>query len=254
MRARAWSLAALLVAATASADPKPTPVDIKPYKDKLLVLQDAAGGIYVVMGARDGDAHMFYGTGKTLYEQIVMSRSYNEDSWDVHVVAPRVEEFRNASVIYRQDHTYALFCGSVETGLTQLTGDKAKAVLDKYQFVSTAMVRKSSFFGRDDHGTYYYVDHLRGGKGYRLFVGRKGAMKELAITDLSSDTAGQVFVTKAGELKLTPEGDNRTGVWMRGEKKESLTVLEPDWNSPIIYSQLGIYTFIGTVCETYEPH
>jgi len=254
MRARAWLAATMLVATVASADPKPTAVDIKAYKDKLIVLRDASGGTYVVDWEREGDSHVFYGTGKTLYEQISIGKSANGDAWDIRVLAPRVEETRNGSVGYKQDHTYSLWCGMVETGLTQITGDKAKAVLDKYQFMTTALVRKPHILARDDHGMYYYVDRLREGKGFRMFVGRKGAMKELPIIDISSDAAGEVFATKSGDLRITNRrGDSADALWSRGDKKEALIALDEFVNSPVIYGQLGIYQFTGTVCETYEP-
>jgi hypothetical protein len=141
----------------------------------------------------------------------------------------------------------------VETGLTQLTGDKAKAVLDKYQFMSSALIRKPHILARDDHGLYYYVDRLREGKGFRVFVGRKGAMKELPIIDMSTDAAGEVFATKSGDLRITNRrGDTQDAVWSRGDKKEPLIALDEFLNSPVIYAQLGVYTFTGTICETYE--
>ena len=50
MRARRWWVsAALMIASTAYAEPKPKAVDIKPFRDKLVVLQDAEGGTYVVL-------------------------------------------------------------------------------------------------------------------------------------------------------------------------------------------------------------
>ncbi len=248
----------VLVGGVAFADPKPTAVDIKPYRDKLIVLVDASGGTYVVVTQREGDSHLFYGTGKTLYEQTELGKSFNEDSWDLHVFAPRVESSRNGSVAYKPDHTYSLWCGTREVGLTQVTGDKAKAVLDKDTFMSPALVRTPRLLARDDHGVYYYVDKLReryGGKGYRVFVGRKGAMKELPLVDIASDTAGQVFATKTGELRLSvpkTEGELGEAFWSRGDKKEPLIVLDEYQNSPVIYSELGVYTFTGTICETYE--
>lgn len=259
MRARACSVALVLLAGVASADPKPATVDIKPFRDKLIVLQDAGGGTYVVSYTRD-EQRLYYGSGKTLYQQIVIGTSANEDAWDVHVLAPRVEEARNASIVDKQDHTYSLFCGMHETGLTQLTGDKAKGVLDKYAFMTSAMVRAPHLIARDDHGVYYYVDKLRsqyGGKGYRVFVGRKGAMKELPLVDIATDSAGQVFATKTGELRLSArakEEDKTEAFWSRGDKKESLIVLDEFQNSAVIFSELGVYTFTGTVCETYERH
>src|SRR5438067_6931390 len=151
-RMRVLAVAVLLVGGVALAEPKPKAVEIKAYRDKLIVLQDASGGTYVVTSERDSDAHLFYGTGKTLYEQTVISRSANDDAWDVHVLAPRMEHARNGSVIYKQDKTYALFCGTTESGLTRITGDKAKAILDKSTFMSPALVHRAHILARDDHG------------------------------------------------------------------------------------------------------
>lgn len=249
-------MAALLaLPVAAAAEPKPESVDIKAYRDKLIVLQDARGGTYVVMTQRGGDAHAFYGTGKTLYEQVIGSRSFNEDAWSFAMWAPRVAGSRNSSVVYRQDKTYALFCGDAETGLTQLTGDKAKAVLDKSAFLSPALVRRARLFARDDSGVYYLVDALLdryGGKGFRVFVGKKGGMKQVPLTDIASDTAGEVFSTKSGDLRLaTDQNDsaNKSAVWIKGEKRTQLVVLDTTANSAVIYGELGVYSFVGTPCE-----
>ncbi len=252
-----WAAVLLVLPVAAAAEPKPEAVDIKPYRDKLIVLQDARGGTYVVMSQHDGDAHAFYGTGKTLYEQIIGGRTFNEDAWGLDIWAPRVPRFQNASIAYKQDKTYALFCGPNETGLTQLTGDKAKAVLDKSAFMSPALMRRARVLARDDRGVYYYVDAFSekyGGKGFRLFVGKKGGMKPIPITDIASDTAGEVFSTKGGELRLVTTRQNETAtseaVWIKGEKRTTLVVLDLDSSSPVIYGELGVYTFLGTVCES----
>ncbi|MGE5183221.1 MAG: hypothetical protein ACM31C_14225 [Acidobacteriota bacterium] len=260
MRARAqpvgWIVAVALAATTAGADPKPEPVDVKAYRDKLVLLQDASGGTYAVYTERGKDAHVFYGTGKALYEQYVPSRGFDEDRWSVALWAPRVARVQNASIVYKQDHTYALFCGSEETGLTQLTGDKASRVLARSSFLSAALVRRAHLLARDDAGVYYFIDVLRdkyGGKGYRLFVGKKGAMKQVPITDIASDTGGEVFSTKSGDLRLVTSNVDehaRSGAtWIKGDKRTQLVALDVDMNSPVIYRDLGIYTFIGTVCE-----
>jgi hypothetical protein len=257
MRARAWSAAAaaLLVGGLAAAEPKPKAVEIKAYRDKLIVLQDASGGTYVVMGEHGSDAHLFYGPGKTLYEQIVIGRSSNEDAWDVHVLAPRMERARNGSVAYKEDHTYSLFCGMNETGLTRITGDKAKQILDKSAFMTSALVHRAHALARDDHGVYYYVDTIRdeyGGKGFRLFIGRKGAMKQIPLIDIATDTDGQVFATKSGELRIVAkktDDSNDSAFWSRGEKRDQLVDLDTVVNSPLIFNELGIYSFTGTICD-----
>jgi hypothetical protein len=238
----------------AAAEPKPLPVDIKAFRDELLVFQDATGGTYVVKPGRDPRA--FYGTGKVLHEQVITGRSANGDAWSVSVWAPRVPELRPGQIVRKADGTFQKQCdGKDDPALTQLTGDKANAVLDKYQFMTTALVRRPYLLGRDDSGVYYYVDVIAkqyGGKGFRVFVGKKGAMKELPLTDVASDSAGDVFATKSGDLRLV--GGARTGgdtkvTWIKGEKRTELVWLDLDVNSRLIFRDLGIYKFTGTICD-----
>ena len=91
-----------------------------------------------------------------------------------------------------------------------------------------------------------------GGKGYRVFVGKKGAMKQKPLTDVASDTAGDIFATKTGDLRIerdTSEGKD-TVQWVKGEKRSALVSLDVDANSALIYSDLGVYSFIGSICES----
>ena len=254
MRARTWWVAAVLASAgVAAADPKPAPVEIKPFRDKLIVLVDASGGTYVVKPGED--PKLFFGTGKQLYEQSITGRSANGDGWGIDVFAPRVAGFQPGTVQRSADDgSYAKFCGGEnKTGLTLVTGDKAKAVLDKDQFLTTAVLRLPHAFFRDDKGTYYYIDMLRqqyGGKGYRVFVGKKGAMKQLPLADVAADSAGEVFSTKSGDLRLVFSGSQpKSGVWIKGEKKTELIVLDTDGDSPVIFKELGVYGFLGTICD-----
>jgi hypothetical protein len=254
---RCWVAVVVVVlpVAGAVADPTPKPVDIKPFRDKLIVLADGVGGTYVVKPGED--AQMFFGTGKTLYAQVVVGRGANEDGWNVDVWAPRAPGYQPGS-IYRRPGTgiFEKFCGGEnKTGLTQVTGDKAKAVLDKSQFVSTGMMHAPHAFLRDDAGVYYYVDQLRkeyGGKGYRVFVGKKGAMKSLPLTDVAIDSAGEVFATKTGDLRLVISDDGstpKTATWVKGGKKTTLVVLDMNRDEPIIFKELGVYSFLGTICD-----
>jgi hypothetical protein len=264
MRARGWVVAGLLLSATAAlgqpkddGDPKPTPVDIKAMKDKLMVFQDKAGGTYVVFNEEGStDAHVWYGTGKQLYEQVVIGRSRNDTAWQISTWAPRVAELRPGMIGRMENGTFEKSCdGKDDAVLTQVTGDKAKVIVDKYAFLSSALVRRPHLFARDDTGVYYYVDRLdssHGGKGYRVFVGKKGAMKQLALTDVASDSAGQVFSTKTGDLRLVNTTDSETKPstkWVRGEKSTALLSLDLDVNSPVIFKDLGVYKFTGTLCD-----
>jgi hypothetical protein len=254
MHARGWVIGVLVAtAATVAAEPAPKPVDIKAQKSKAIVLADAQGGTYVVF--RGDDPKLFYGpSAKAVYEQIIIGSSSSGDDFDFSTFAPRLPGVRYGGFAYK-DKVYSKTCdGKDDAVLTELTGDKAKAILDKTAFLTMGTVHVAHLLARDDSGVYYYVDRfakIYGGKGYRVFVGKKGAMKQIPITDLASDTAGEVFSTKSGDLRLvtTTDASARGATWIRGEKRMPLISLDVDMNSPVIYSELGVYTFIGTVCE-----
>jgi hypothetical protein len=257
MRAAAWWVVlGVSVAVTAAADPKPKEFDFKPYRDKAMVLADTEGGVYVV--AFEPDTKVFYGTAKTLYDQVIEGgKSRNGDAWGVTTWAPRLEFPFMAEIRRSKDGDYAAVCqDKVTHKLTLLTGDKALAVLDKAAFLTTPYIRRAHMLARDDGGVYYYVDVLAkvyGGKGYRVFVGKKGAMKELPLTDVATDTAGDVFSTKTGDLRLVRiESDGATqkstAVWIRGEKRKELVSLDTYMNAPVIHRDLGIYKITGVMC------
>lgn len=249
----------LALSTSAFAEPKPKPVDIRPIRDKLIVLQDADGGTYIVAPGPDGK--LFYGAGgksKNFYEQIVIGRSSDgtTGAWDVSVWAPRVPNVQPGSVQRKADGSYVKWCGNdKQVGLTELSSDKAKAIIDKASFLTTAMTRRPYLLARDDAAVYYYVDVLRdqyGGKGYRVFIGRKGAMKAKPLTDVANDSAGDVFATKTGDLRIvrdTSEG-KQTVQWVKGEKRSPLVSLDLDANSALIFKDLGVYGFTGSICES----
>lgn len=254
-------MAALCVLSTSAlAEPKPKPVDIKPIRDQLIVLQDADGGVYVVLPG--SGSRVFYGVGgrnKNLYEQPVIGRSSDSTAgtWDVSVWAPRVPNLQPGSVQKQKDGSFRKWCGGDNfTPLTRLSADQSKVVIDKGAFLSTAMMRRPYLLARDDGGVYYYVDVLRkeyGGKGYRVFIGKKGAMKQKPLSDVAIDSAGDVFATKTGDLRIvrdTSDSSKATVAWVKGEKRTTLFSLDVDVSSQLIFSDLGVYGFIGSICET----
>ena len=96
--------------------------------------------------------------------------------------------------------------------LTELTGDKAKAILDKYRVPDDGDRRTCRTCSRAttpaSTTTSTGSRKVYGGKGYRVFVGKKGAMKQLPLTDVASDSAGDVFSTKTGDLRLVRNSEN----------------------------------------------
>ncbi|MGE0870473.1 MAG: hypothetical protein AB7P03_18055 [Kofleriaceae bacterium] len=252
MRARGI-LIVLACSKVAAAEPRPQPVDIKPIKNDLIVLQDAQGGTYVVYRVKDQDKRVFFGTAKKLHEQIVIGGSADGDAWGINIWTPRLANIRSGEIELKKDGTYFRSCdGKADGALTRITGTKAAGVLDKAAFLTSAMVYRPYLLARDDAGVYYYVDRLsklHGGKGYRVFVGKKGGMKRLALTDIATDTAGDVFSTRSGNLRLVDTNGTSSTTWIKGERKTDLIKLDVDANSQLIFSDLGIYTFIGTICD-----
>ena len=239
---------------TARAEPTPKPVDVKALRSTATVLTDAQGGIYVVF--LGDEKRLFYGpNAKALYEQVIFGGGSSGDAFDLSTWAPRLSGVRYGNFARKDDKTYRKSCDDKDDAiLTELTGDKAKAILDKSAFLTSGIVHVPHLLARDDSGVYYYVDRLAkiyGGKGYRVFVGKKGAMKPMPLTDVASDSAGEVFSTKSGDLRLVRHSENSkdTMTWVKGEKHMELVFLDTDVNSAVIFKDLGIYTFLGTPCD-----
>jgi hypothetical protein len=247
-------LALTSLVTTTAAEPAPKPVDIKALKPTATVLQDAQGGTYVVF--RGEASRLFYGpSSKALYEQVIFGGSSSGDAYDLSTWAPRLPGVRYGNFARKDDKTYKKTCdGKDDALLTELTGDKATAILDKSAFLTQGIVRVPHLLARDDSGVYYYVDRLAktyGGKGYRVFVGKKGAMKAKPLTDVASDSAGEVFSTKSGDLRLVRQSEKtkEAMTWVKGEKRMELVFLDSDVNQSVIFKDLGIYTFLGTICD-----
>lgn len=250
----------LAVGGVAQADPTPQKIDFKAFRDELLVFSDSTGNNYVIKPEKRSataptePSRTWFGTpGKPLYEQIVVGQSRNGPAWSVQTWAPKISGIRPGYLSQKADGSWSKSCGDQEpVNLTQHTGDKAKAILDKFPLMSEYLMRRAHMLARDDSGTYYYVDKLSkayGSKGFRVYMGRKGAMKLMPLTDVASDTAGEVFSTKTGDLRLDRRAEVNKMIWIRGEKRTELITLDVDANSPVIFADLGIYPFLGTICD-----
>jgi len=245
-------------AALAHAD-KPKPIDAKAVADKLDFYRDEVGNLYVVPKADafsfdEAQQWVFYGDNKTLYQQRIFSASQQQGrQYEFGMWAPRAKGMTGATIEYAADK-YQLRCRHTKEGvrvLTQLTADEAHTVLTHATFLPPLWQRQAHLLARDDDAVYYYVDELRddaGGNGFRVFVGAKGAMKELAMTNVATDSGGEIFATKTGQLKIV-KGDNGKGYWIKSGKKTELTMLEPADNRYLIYRDLGIYGPLGAVCD-----
>ena len=255
-----------LVGAPASADPpapKSKAIDAKAVAEKLEVFRDDLGSFYVVPAPGRWDdlgeagAWVFFGDGKSMWQQRIVGSSSSSSAagpeleWDVW--SPRVKDMQTAAMVSIADGL-TLQCSQrrpEDRKLTPLRADEAKVFFARATFLPPLWQRQSRLLARDDDGTYYFVDMIRedlGGKGYRVFVGPKGTLKELQMTNVVEDSGGQIFATKGGQLKIIASANNEV-FWIKGGKKTELTMLEPIDNRYLIYRELGIYGRLGAVCD-----
>jgi hypothetical protein len=73
-------------------------------------------------------------------------------------------------------------------------------------------------------------------------------MKQLPLSDVAIDSAGEVFATKSGDLRLVA-GSSPTATWVKGGKKVQLTAIDAQRDEAIIFKDLGVYSFLGTICD-----
>ncbi|HET9989687.1 MAG TPA: hypothetical protein VFQ65_14240 [Kofleriaceae bacterium] len=236
---------------------KPKPIEVKANADKLEVWKDDLGQYYVVPTLNaftfdEAGAWVFYGDGKTMYQQRIIGSGTAAKGYDWTIWSPRVKTVQAAGLETKNDRL-TVSCGVKDTrALTQLKADEAKVFFAKTTFYPPLWQRQTRFLARDDDGVYYFVDELRdeyGGQGYRVFVGQKGTMKEMGMTNVVEDSGGFIFATKGGSLKIISDKKLDTAYWVKGGKKLELTVLVPNDNRHLIYRDLGIYGSIGTVCD-----
>jgi len=223
-------------------------VDIAGFKDKMVVYTDGEGGYFAAVG--NDTETLFYGDGKTMHKQRVTSAFRDGTKWEMRMWAPRVDGV--ADIVATGD-TGKMVCGDDEFPLTRVADADAKKILDKATWKGVFWQRQGHALSRDDRGTYYYVDRLQdahGGKGFRLFAGQKGAMKQLPLTNIVSDSEGEIFASKKGELRFIQERTKAS--WYRGEKKTELVTVPIENNLVLVYTDLGVYEgSLGTPCDEY---
>jgi len=222
----------------------------KAARETGLVIHDGKGH-YIVFGAPDpvaasaeARAILFYGDGKTFHEVFAktIGRENSVGTWAIqdHRTGPDLDR----SKLVVQDGTYTMTCRdeASTTALTALPAADARKLLAKAAFKVTRMDRDAYALGRDGT-TYYYVDRAmspKGNKDFRVYAGKRGAMKRLTLKDLASDSSGTVFVSKTGTLRV---GKPLALTWTpRQGKPIELAVLPIDANYELVYRELGVYT------------
>jgi hypothetical protein len=225
--------------------------DISAVKDKLKILTDGKGH-YVAVVPFGPSEHLYYGDGRSFFAQRVFgSSSSGTESFDFTFWEPRVKARYQASFEFREGK-FQVQCEERKTVLTPLADGENRAVLEQARFFGPRWSHRAHALARDERGTYYYVDRARepeDSKSFRIFAGMKGSTKKLKMVNVVSDSEGEVFATRSGDLRLVLARNEAT--WVRGRKRTKLIPLPVEDNHVLIYTDLGVYTGqrLGTPCD-----
>jgi len=255
---------ALAAAPAAKAPPAPAapagdPFDISAFKDKLKVLGDGKGHFLVLIepySLEDREQeHLFYGDGKTFWEQRRTSGGRSgADSWYRAFWDPRQKPTGSPASLSLKDKAYKVDCDARETTLTPVTGPEAEKMIAEGKFFKRRWKHQAVALARDESGVYFYVDRPlepRDNKLYRVFRGKRGEAKMLPMTNIVDDSGGTIFETRQGSLRLVLGKTDSEHFWTAGKQKVKLKLLPVEENVPLIYSELGAYAGmpLGTPCD-----
>lgn len=256
---RALPLLFVLASAAARAE---APVVDDALRSTLIVLDDGKHH-RIALSVADGKSRLFYSDGDPArYVAVPTDPSENtgampDGSWKRSFLDPRfpprnrIKDYRDigksVTAVSYAGGKYLLQCGERKTALQPVV----PPALATARF-STRVHQRPYALARDTRGRYYYVD--RGDtplteKAFRLFVGEKGALKKLKMTNVVSDSEGDIFSTPGGKLRLILSANEST--WIEPEETRKLTLVPIDDNQPMIWNELGIYVGekLGTPCD-----
>lgn len=218
--------------------------------------------VYRDLAAKDDEPKrlVYSGSNTLLFEQRFRSASeFGADGWSVSTEAPRGRSQGEAHIQQNDKGVVHLTCNTQDDDsvpLERLSSDETNAIIAKATFRTSPVVRTPATLARDDAGTYYYVDRLQkefGGQGYRVYVGKRGALKSVPLVDVAIDTAGMVFATRTGSLRLTieadPQGPPSAATWVKGAKSVKLVPLNLYGSWYLIHRELGVYGAMGALCD-----
>jgi hypothetical protein len=228
-------------------------VDVGPVKEKLEILSDGRKHYLALIPFDDGGwTHVYYGDGKSFYAlRIIGSGANGRESFDFTFWEPRVKARYQAELSFKSGK-YEVQCDTRQTELQPLPRSEAEAMIAAATFHKPLWRFRAFALARDDRGTYYYVDRQREPEdslNFRLYSGPRGGVKSLKMVNVVSDSEGQIFSTKSGDLRLVL--DRHEAAWVKGKARTTLVPLPIEDNAPLIYGDLGAYTGqrLGTPCD-----
>lgn len=240
------------LAAPVRADRPPAPVELsEDVRGRLEVLHDGRGHYVLVEPFGDTD-HVFYGNGQRLHRQRVLGSFHDRSAGKASLRFWAPNSANHGDLALEAGGRWVVRCDERRTPLVSADEAEAERVRAEAKLFEPKWQRRAYALARDETGRYYYVDRLQSelATGFRLFVGKRGAMKAQRLTDVVSDSAGDVFATRRGELRLSRTRDGAAAVWQRGGRRIELTPVPVEKNVVLVYAELGVYRdSLGTPCD-----
>lgn len=221
-------------------------------------------GHYVVVTPEEerGGDQLFYGDGKQFVQVPSMpwtsGTSFVDPRFFNKSANPnfRGQDWRVVSEVEfdRKEKKCTMRCGEKNIPLTVVETAQGADLLRKASYAPNPQEFAPYALLRDTKGNYYFVDKgikTPEQKNYRVFIGPRGGLKAQKMTNVISDSEGEIFSTKKGDLRLVLD-KAKTSVWIENKKKSlELRQVPVEENLPLIYNDLGVYEGIrlGTPCD-----
>ena len=221
-------------------------------KEQLVVL-GTPGGRYLALVPELESRHVYYGERRALHRQkVLLSATDEDDNFSVLIWAP--DQVGGAAVELVDDQ-WQLRCGNRITPLSPIADPERALLLKTARFAEPRLDREPYALARNQRGEYFYVDRDLGSRragSFRVYAGRLGKVRRLKLAWLVSDSEGDVFATRRGQLRITTgaAGERRIE-WRRGKSSEALLAVPITRNPYLIYKELGVYQNhqLGTPCD-----
>jgi hypothetical protein len=260
-------------------DEAPKYEEIDELKPRLRLVSDGKGHYLAYDSTTGMHGPFFYGDGKSFY--LLRSpggggsdEGFNVSLWDPHIDF-RINGYASFDLKMEasadggaREANYSVTCPPKTTRLAVVSAEDSKKLLGSATFYGYRWQRRPHKLARDDKGNYYFVDCARDERIYdcsrdwRLYVGPRGKLKLQQMTNIVSDTVGQIFSTKGGELRLVLNDENtqvgeattrkdKSLKWVNGKDVVQLVNVPVDENARMIYTDLGVYDRerLGTPCD-----
>lgn len=209
-------------------------------------------GHFVLHVPGGNHAQLYYGDSKRMTRVPLVDVLGGATFFDPRFVNPTANpDFRgtdirvHSSVDFDADkRSCSAVCGKQKTELRVLPAAEATPLLTAASFAPIPNLHVPHALARDERGNYYYVDKgstSATATAFRLFVGPKGNMKLQKMTNVVSDSQGEIFSTKTGDLRFIVGPGGTQSTWVKGASRTSLLAVPVGDNLHMIWTELGVY-------------